>query len=427
MKGGRRPTRSISVSRLLSPVLAAAALAAFRIHSSEHSGRRFGYDARRGDSQGLAAAKDQGGRNRTVVLDRHDGDRNQTRPSPTATDPTARSAGNTTATASPLVDAVAAAVAAAAARGDERNATEEAAASSSSSVFYSVARTDRSGASIRDMVAALAYGRAAGLEYGGACYVRPMSVNAPRRQAEKLALIGSLGLQGVLRFACPEDFTGRQMVLPSRYMNNRTQLLTPEFAEWLRSRRRAAPDDSSSNTNEGAALLSGAEAAVVHVRRGDVDPCQLRDRYLPSSYYVEVLDKYVPASVPVTVFSESSSFEPWDDFARQMGRATPSRNWTLRLDTPPPEVWQAVASARYLVVSLSSFAYVPSLVNAWGGNATVVYAPTWQFVPMPTWTSADRAIRVRAREEVARLAAERCPNYTSVTPGRSSWNESRRR
>jgi hypothetical protein len=320
-------------------------------------------------------------------------------------------------TTNPLVDTVMAAVEA---------------YSNQSRVFYSVARTDRSGSSIRDMVVALAYGYAQGgsgggslLEYGGACYVKPIPVNAPKRQAEKVSLIASLGLQHVLKFACPDDYTGRQMVLPSRYMNRRTELVTPEFAEWLRSLRRTSNKDTSTTKSHSNGAV---EAAVVHIRRGDVDPCQYRDRYLPSSYYVDVLDKYVPTNVPVTIYSESSSFESWGDFALLMRQgAAPSRNYTLRLDTSAAEVWEAVASARYVVMSMSSFAYVPALVNSLGANATIVYAPTWMMVPMPTWIRANDDIVARSRIEIVTLVAERCSKYTSVRPGRSSWNESRRR
>jgi hypothetical protein len=223
----------------------------------------------------------------------------------------------------------------------------------------------------------------------------------------------------VLLFACPKSNRRAQIVPSSRYKNQGVALLSNEFLEWLRSRARHPP---SSPPLPGG----GGDYAVVHIRRGDIDPCkQWKDRYLPSSYYVEVLDRYVPASIPVTVYSESASFEPWDDFALLMGQGTP-RNWTLRLDAEATEVWRAVAAAKFIVLSVSSFAYVPALLNsnANAGGGAVVYAPhEAKLIPLHWWVQADRPILARARERASDLATKRCGTYKSVRSGMSKWEK----
>jgi hypothetical protein len=135
-----------------------------------------------------------------------------------------------------------------------------------------------------------------------------------------------------------------------------------------------------------------------------VTPCgRWRDQYLPSSYYVDVVKKHVPPHVPVAVYSEASSFEPWSELE--------GLNYTLRLDTSLADAWRAVAVARYVVLSLSSFAYLPALLNA---NGTVVYSPTWHFAPLPHWIPVSELIRARARSRVRKLVADRCPRNASA-------------
>jgi hypothetical protein len=272
-------------------------------------------------------------------------------------------------------------------------------------VYYSVARTDRAGATIRDMVLALAYGYAHNQTYGGACYVNPMR-DAPSRQADKEALIRSVGLQDVLKFACPDSYD-EGLLQQEDYASTkqRNMLVNPKFVTWLRSKVVVLPELSAGGSSSSA---HGGDA-VVHVRRGDVDPCnEWADRYLPNAYYQEVLRKYVPRNARVSVFSESWSFEPWTDF--------PSPRHRVFLDTDLAEVWRAVMSAQYVVLSLSSFVYIPAILNP---NATVLYAPTWQFVPMPNWTKVGIGIRRRSNAKVKALAETKCATHESLLAGTS--------
>jgi hypothetical protein len=270
--------------------------------------------------------------------------------------------------------------------------------------FYSVARTDRAGASLIDMVTALAYGYVNNSTYRGACYRTNMTVDAAKRQADKLALIRTIGLQDTLVYACPPPSQMNLIVPRTRYYDNRYALVTSAFIRWLRSQTAAA-----------VPKVAGG-SAVVHVRRGDVDPCkQWKDRYLPNSYYQDVLQKYVPSGVPVTVFSESASFEPFSDFINYKA--------TLRLDTGVAEVWEAVMAASHIVLSKSSFAYVPALLNA---QATVIYPAEWPVVALSDWRKVDADIQESSLRRTKVLAKQRCRNYTSVRSGRSFYNASKR-
>jgi hypothetical protein len=278
-------------------------------------------------------------------------------------------------------------------------------AGTTNDVYYSVARTDRAGATIRDMVLALAYGYAHNQTYGGACYVNPMR-DAPSRQADKEALIRSVGLQDVLKFACPDSYD-EGLLQQEDYASTkqRYMLVNPKFVTWLRSKVVVLPELSGGG---GSSSAHGGDA-VVHVRRGDVDPCnEWADRYLPNAYYQEVLRKYVPRNARVSVFSESWSFEPWTDF--------PSPRHKVFLDTDLAEVWRAVMSAQYVVLSLSSFVYIPAILNP---NATVLYAPTWQFVPMPHWIKVGIGIRRRSNAKVKALAEAKCATHESLLAGTS--------
>jgi hypothetical protein len=272
------------------------------------------------------------------------------------------------------------------------------------SPLYSVARTDRAGATIRDMVLALAYGYAHNRTYGGACYVQPMR-DAERRQADKEALIRAIGLQDVLTFACPDSFD-EPLLQQDDFFKYRFKLMSPRFLRWLRSKVKFPPPSSSGTEGGGG----GKPHAVVHVRRGDVDPCrEWAKRYLPNSYYQEVIRKYVPADASVTIYSESFSFEPWDEFNK-------TKRYTLQLDTDLADVWRAIMSAQYVVLSLSSFAYIPAVLNA---KATVLFSPTWQMVPMSHWVKVGHDIRRRSNQQVRKLADAKCKTHTSLRPGTS--------
>jgi hypothetical protein len=131
---------------------------------------------------------------------------------------------------------------------------------------------------------------------------------------------------------------------------------------------------------------------VVHIRRGDVVPCW-DIRYLPNSHYLTILKKFPREAV--TIFSESLSFEEWDDFSQ----------YKLSLDTPIEVVWRAMMLADVLVMSKSSFSIVPAIFN----RHTVVYTPFW-YRPLEHlhWTVVDAKAMNTTKAEVIRLHEVNC-------------------
>jgi hypothetical protein len=265
------------------------------------------------------------------------------------------------------------------------------------SSFYTKAKDDRSGSSIRDMLFALAYGFANNRTYLGACYVSgtaptmhaaPPGGNASRYHPQKMELIRALGLGDVLRFACPDAFHSDDVLPEDEYLGNSTFISSTDFLRWLWSQAKnlTSPQDGRDG------------GAVVHVRRGDLGPCARR--YLPNSYYLHAIERYIPPDVPVTIYSESASVEPWHDFERL--------NYTVQLEANVTDIWRAIATAKYVVLSQSSFAYVPAVTNGLP-NATTVFARANRlFVPMPHWTQADREILSRAQKGKEEIAGQRC-------------------
>jgi hypothetical protein len=149
--------------------------------------------------------------------------------------------------------------------------------------------------------------------------------DADELQADREALFRVLGLEDVLMFGCPDNLRpGGEFITVSakNYMKTGKSLISISFVEWLRSRSRGK--------------LSSAmfAEAVVHIQRGDVNPCgRWKDRYLPSSYYHEV-------AASVAIFSEKDSIEPSSEF--------PSPKYSLRLDTNASDAWIAAATAQYV-------------------------------------------------------------------------------
>jgi hypothetical protein len=139
---------------------------------------------------------------------------------------------------------------------------------------------------------------------------------------------------------------------------------------------------------------------AVHVRRGDVRSDNgHRQRHLPNKYYLRALaatfravarlaqgaehpnnssdaafssSLSAAAAVSVHVFSESASDESFAPFlalgtaAHGADDKTVAVTMALHLDTPLEEVWAAFKDADVLIMSKSSFSYVPALYRHLG-------------------------------------------------------------
>jgi hypothetical protein len=167
---------------------------------------------------------------------------------------------------------------------------------------------------------------------------------------------------------------------------------------------------------------------VVHIRRGDVTPCDPL-RYLPNSYYLELIRRYAPRHAELTIYSQRDSVEPWDDFA----------NYSLNLaDDEGDDViaaWEAMMNADVLILSKSSFSIVPALLHksaelpavklrATGADSSqgstrldkrhrdpsesaIVYTDFWVH-PLPFWTRVPAWLQHDASIYTREIGAEHC-------------------
>ena len=249
--------------------------------------------------------------------------------------------------------------------------------SSKKKVFYSTAKTDRSGAAVADMLLAHAYGFANHMTYAGACAADDLPY---RKKTEEL--LQAVGLQDVLVYACPEKGDSKAAILDRQvYVAENTRIFTSSYLKHLHARVKYPTTKN--------------HTVVIHIRRGDVTPCSYyANRYLPNSHYVQILKEYVPPELPVSIFSELDAFESFDDFA----------NYSLYLDTVLSDAWKAMITADYIVLSKSSFSMVPAILNR---NATVIYTPFMQ-KGLPQWTAVSDDIMKNTKRRVLELIEQRC-------------------
>jgi hypothetical protein len=257
--------------------------------------------------------------------------------------------------------------------------------------FYTTLRHDRSGSAILDMLAAHAYAFAHGKIYGGACG----PPNHSRRHIHQ-RLVKSLGLELVLPFACPSDSSEVTFQMNSTEYGHRLYL----SPDWL--------NEIQSHVTYPSRSDHDVFHVALHVRRGDVTPCHetlgMLDRYTPNQSYLRFIQEYAPRDrqYQVTVFSETKSFEPWDDFLR--------RNFTLELDTDLASVWRSMIVADMLVMSVSTFSYVAALLNRHG---LIVYTGC-DWLPFPHWKQINQTLFAQRKHETLELRRTQCLQLTGM-------------
>jgi hypothetical protein len=263
----------------------------------------------------------------------------------------------------------------------------------SSTVVYSALRPDRSGAVILDMLFAHAFAYSKNWTYMGACdrsnrtgshTGRNGTVHPSTHREDAHELIKAVGLDKVLRFDCPPDEAETSSIMaPKTYVTRNLKTFTSHYLEHVRSQVRYPP-------------RRHGRRAVVHVRRGDVTPCSYySNRYLPNSHYVDIINEILPRNVSVTVLSESDAFEsPAADFAGH----------EVLIDSDLSEAWLAMMTADHVVLSKSSFSFVPALLNSVGN---VYYTPFLK-PKLPGWITVPRSIQSRSRARVRAMIHERC-------------------
>ena len=139
---------------------------------------------------------------------------------------------------------------------------------------------------------------------------------------------------------------------------------------------------------------------AIHIRRGDVQMCHSNrkpnERYLPSAYYLDLLDHFLPArrkrQAVVHVFSESGSDDNWTHFVDDAHRRG-HKHVHVHLDTPDLAlIWKIFVTANLLIQShQSTFSLVPAMLNRHG---TIVYTQSAR-PPLPLWKKAPKHILQR--------------------------------
>jgi hypothetical protein len=206
----------------------------------------------------------------------------------------------------------------------------------------------KSGVVIHEMLLAHAWAFHHNVAYGGSCG-EPSS-----KHKEHEALLASVGLEELLVFACPRDHhdkedkvTSRSVIPRNHYVKPGSDLWTPDYVDYLKSHVDYPPKIPDKFT------------IAVHVRRHDVTPCQPLNhgfqRYLPNLHFQNLIDKYTQPNARVVIFSQSNSFEPFDDFI--------NKGYEVKLDDAVTDVWQTISTADVVIVSRSSFSLIPSVVS----------------------------------------------------------------
>ncbi len=307
-------------------------------------------------------------------------------------------------------------------------------------VFYSTTRKDRAGALILDMLMAHAFSWTLGRHYGGVCGPLYPNANDHRR------MIQVLGLQDELVYPMNplpcERFNGtntnhNNMVLPRDvYMKWKdTAIFTPEWINYIRQRqqlptittrssyiksasRTRSPSSKSPKRIQKFPTHKPQEARmIVHVRRGDVTPCMGEYfRYVPNSHYLHLIQQYITShndtQYNVTIYSESKSFESWQDFHKFSENV--SGCCTLSLDGDMADVWRDMLgfddrnARRVLILSMSSFSLIPAIL-ADASTTTVVYTPFWHH-PLPHWQVVGLRETKEAERKTLWLRQTRCSN-----------------
>jgi hypothetical protein len=278
-------------------------------------------------------------------------------------------------------------------------------------VLYTYARDDRSGAAIQDMLFAHAFAFSKNVTYGGACADEPSPKKSSLTPAQILEhhkdqqnVIQMLGLQDALPFACPKDAAerGGGIIMNRKdYYQQDTKIWS---REWVKHIQSLVTYPTITPPRRTAALQ-----VAVHIRRGDVTPCRNANRYLPNSYYLNILDAYLPPKnnddetyYEVSIYSNADLFEGWEPFVK--------RNYSLNLDTDALDVWKAFMTADIFIMSKSSMSLVPAMLNRKndGSSSTIFYTPFWH-QPLDDWIVVPSNLLEAIEPEMERLRRQ-CPS-----------------
>lgn len=245
---------------------------------------------------------------------------------------------------------------------------------------YTNARHDRSGQHLLCFFNLDAVAFKANAQMGGQCIqgYNPEQQPFKKRLEDAKALIKYLGFEGYFRYECPtkeDKQAGRAKQYKNKQMRPTDQYFTAEWHADFLSRVKYQYEDKS---------LREKPRVAIHIRRGDVSPCNQWDwHYLTNSYYLNIIDEYLPEycgddvarGCDVTIFSETSTAESFDPFIE--------RGIEMKLSGPLEEVWDGIINADVAILSISSFSFIPAVLN----RDVVLYPPhmTKDMSIIPGW------------------------------------------
>jgi hypothetical protein len=278
-------------------------------------------------------------------------------------------------------------------------------------VVYTRARKDRSGAVIHNMLLAHAYAFAQNYTtiYGGACVSNTSKWTVQEMQTRHSELLQGLRLDRMLPFVdCPtpsSSIVPREVYRPRHnILHKKVRLWTPEWLAYVQSQMNIS-NKSKPPEKEDTFVIA------VHVRRGDIEPCRANfgARYLPNQHYLQLIQAYLPPlssqkTTQVVIYSQSKSTEPWEDFLQY--------NYTLALDTNVLDVWKGIMMADVVILSRSTFSFVPAALNVYQNHGTIVYTPD-RHPPLPHWHVVNSTIMDESQRVMNRMY-DGCSMVSSV-------------
>ena len=286
-------------------------------------------------------------------------------------------------------------------------------------VIYSRARKDRSGAVIHDMLLAHAYAFAQNHTtiYGGACVSKKTKWTVQELQTRHSELLQGLGLNRMLPFVdCPTNENAKttsSSIVPRQVYRPRLDNLYTEMVLWTPEWLAHVQSKMNISNKNKYPKKEDTFVIAVHIRRGDIVPCNANfgARYLPNQHYLQLIQAYLPPlssqkTTQVIIYSESNSTEAWEDFLQY--------NYTVALDTNVADLWKGIMMADVVILSRSSFSFVPAALNVHQNNdgSTIVYTP-FRYHPLPHWHVVNSTIMDES-QQVMNRKYDNCSMLSSV-------------
>lgn len=231
---------------------------------------------------------------------------------------------------------------------------------------YSRARDDRAGSVINEAIFAWAHASKRGLNYLGTCGYNPGTKNH-FEDNYRLSKLLNLPLPAK---DFPTPYLDYREITSSEYSpaiySDVNRLLDSKFIEMLRVRYLETNPPLAQNP-----------FAAIHIRRGDVKSDN-QMRYSPNAYYMRIIQKLLERrpNLELRIFSESDSSESFQEFI--------DLECKLFLDHDLVDTWRQMICSDVLVMSKSSFAYVPAIYN----SKLVIYQPAW-YAKLNHWQHVD--------------------------------------